>query len=186
MPAPSSEPEVGNTFALLPSDADDTSDHVLCFRVVAQHVQPEPSADPVVPDPVVVAPTVPDDDADVAAVPDDADAPTLPLIPTTPIGPTVPVTPVDPIAPTPTIVPLVPVMLAASADVAAGVEIVVETSVDREQWFEATAPIGLEALPLMTGDLELGPYVRARTTGDAQHQVEIHLMATGAYQLEIA
>ena len=63
---------------------------------------------------------------------------------------------------------------------------VVETSADRKRWVPVHEPIDLEALPLLTEEVVLGPYIRARTVAEGEHQVDVHLLGSASYRLELA
>lgn len=164
MREPADESHTGPVFVVFPSDTDPTPDHALGFRLLVQPVaEPQVVVGAPVPEPVPV------------------EAPALPRVP---VGTVVPRAPLPP-SPE-------PVEAGPEEDLEevepepVGATVVVETSADRKRWVPVHKPIDLEALPLLTEEVVLGPYIRARTVAEGEHQVDIHLLGTASYRLELA
>ncbi|MCB9686020.1 MAG: hypothetical protein H6738_24480 [Alphaproteobacteria bacterium] len=171
MREPAHESQTGPVFVIFLSETDPTPDHALGFRLLVQALG--------VPEAVVVAPAAP------APVPAPPPSPVLPRLP---VGSAVPRAPL-PAAPAPAPAPEEDAPEPAEPvehEPIGGGTVVIETSADRKQWVPVHEPIDLEALPLLTDEVVLGPYVRARTEAEVEHQVDVHLLGTASYRLELA
>ena len=167
MREPATESQTSRVYVVIPSDTDPTPDHALGFRLLVQAVESSEVGATPAPQPAVV-PVVP--------------ASVLPSVPVGMVVPTAPLPPAPgPVEPAPEEDELEEVQPEP-----VGASLVVETSADRRRWVPVHEPIDLEALPLLTEEVVLGPYVRARTLAESHHQVDVHLLGSASYRLELA
>lgn len=191
--------QVGPVYAVLPSDSDTTPDYAMELRLMVQLPTPPPvirgvslpvllpsqgCACPVHPAPVV-SPLVL---APVALVPPVAAAPVPIALPGPEVGSLIIPAPVDDDTPVEEEVTVeedeVPVPEPVEVPAAT---VVVETSTDRVSWTAVSEPIAVNALPVFTSVVVLGPYVRARTlSAGLDHEVEVKLLANASFRLELA
>ncbi len=153
----SAEDHLGTVFAVLPSDTDGTRDHEMSLRLMVQPPSPEPVIRGV-PVPVPVPEPACDPCACLAHHEVEQDGPTEPEE-----------------------------VEGDEPDEAPQASVIVETSADRVSWVAVSEPIGLGVLPVLTGVVVLGPYVRARTvSAGVAHAVEVKLLSDASFRLELA
>lgn len=164
MREPTTASHMGPVYVLFPSDTDPTPDHALGSRRLVQVVVPTEVA---------------------AAAPVPERPPARPTLPRVPVGSVVPVAPL----------PRAPDSAEAEEDEPereeveaqpVGSTVIVETSADRKRWLPVHEPIELDSLPLLTEEVVLGPYVRARTLAEGEHQVDVHPLGSASHRLDLA